>query len=168
MNLSKKIDYLDEIKILVKAYGTGLIAKMLDTTERGMQYWTASEERKVPRAETQRKIHELFVKHQSGDDLTKQISTIPDYRDKVIALLEAENLRLKNDLEASLTELKESLLLARAICITNQFFLAEVVAKQRKQDFDLVRSEISKVNSDTVERLKKADRFVVDKLGSGA
>lgn len=97
-----------------------------------------------------------------------QNSNISNHTEEYISLLKAENLRLKNDLQVNLSELKEKLLLVRAICITNQFFLAEVVAKQRKQDFDQVRTEISKANSDTVERLKKADRFVVDNLGSGA
>lgn len=156
MNAKRDIGYLEQIKCLVKAYGASLVANLLDTTERGMQYWTA-QEGKVPRAETQRKIHELFAKYQSGEDLRRQISHNSDYKDKYLALLESENLRLKNELSVSLVELHENLLVGKAMAATNQSMLIELLAKQRKASIDQVVLDANKLFDEFYRNMKAKD-----------
>lgn len=59
----KKLDHIQEVRVLIESYGIAEVARLLGTTERGVAYWVAEEGAKVPRKETIAKIHELFVKH---------------------------------------------------------------------------------------------------------
>ena len=157
--MRKEDAFIDEIKHLVKAYGANVIADLLDTTERGMQYWTASEERKVPREATQRKIHELFMKHSNGEDLTLLKSDNADYKDKYIASIEKENTRLNRDLELSLGELRHNILMTRAMAETNQNLLIELLAKQRKVSVAAVVEDANKLFAVSYKRMKEEGSF---------
>lgn len=129
--------YVVEVKALIDKYGLPRVAALLETTERGVLYWLA-EVPKMPRKETVRTIHELFTKDQEGVDLSVENESKPlygansDYRDKVIALLERENERLRKELEVSLNKIRRGLALARAISETNQGLLVELLAKKNK------------------------------------
>lgn len=155
----KEITYIDAVKELSKAYGASIVAKLLDTTERGMQYWTASEESKVPREITQRKIHELFLKHQNGEDLSALKSDDPNYKDKYIEALEREKERLRNDLSISLGELRHNILLTRAIAETNQELLVEILSGKNKKLSEQIADNASIKNGERYKRMKEEGSF---------
>src|ERR1051326_2336859 len=106
-------DYLQEFKELVHEYGIEDVSRLLGTTPRGTQYWTATNNPKVPRETTIRKIHELFEKHESGIDIAEPTDDYNGgFKDKYINALEqlnAINSRLQNDAGASLAALDEKI-----------------------------------------------------------
>lgn len=76
-------------------------------------------------------------------------------KDELIAALKRENSRLQKDLDFSLGALRHNALLARAVAETNQDLLIELLAKQRKQDFDSIAVEVGKENHEKYEKLKE-------------
>lgn len=86
--------YINEIKALIRAHGLPELARLLDTTERGIQYWIAENGAKKPRPETVRKIHELFTGNvqpeapglsQSKEDrIFEELSAIRKSNDRLI------------------------------------------------------------------------------------
>lgn len=81
------------------------------------------------------------------------------YKDKYIQSLERENARLQKDLDLSLGELRHNILLSRAIGETNQQLLIEVLAKQRRKEFDFVALEVNKVNGENYKKMKEEGNF---------
>jgi hypothetical protein len=81
------------------------------------------------------------------------------FKDKYILSLERENERLRRDLELSLGEMRHSILLTRAIAETNQDFLIELLAKQRKVSLDVVGEESNRLNFERYMKLKEEGNF---------
>jgi len=154
-----KTNYLTEIKELVAAYGVEKIASLLESTTRGVGYWIAEKGKKVPHRDTQKKIHELFRKHTSGEPLEAHNGHDPNYREKYIESLERENKRLERDLAASLGEMAERQLYALSISQTNQQLLIELLAKQRRVPVPDLSKEVGKENYDRLQKLKAGGRL---------
>lgn len=92
--MGKDEQYIDELKALLEAYGAPELSRLLDTTERGMAYWTAEKDRKKPRKETVHKIHELFInigsrKNGQKTNLTNVEAKIDVLFDVAVELLSA-------------------------------------------------------------------------------
>jgi transcriptional regulator with XRE-family HTH domain len=87
-----------------------------------------------------------------------------DFRDKYIASLERENERIQRDLDVNLSELKDNILLIRAMSETTQELLISILAKQSKKDLDSIAGDVGKANGEKFRKLKEVDKFVyVDK-----
>lgn len=151
-------NYLTQLKILVGAYGTGVIAQLLDTTERGMKYWTA-EDPKTPRAETIRKISELYNKHSSGEDLREaypgnlQAEFRAFYKDQ-IEFHKEQNKLLQAQVNSLTGQLRHLILITHAKVETNQHALADLLVKQKIEPAELVEDRLSKENLRNYEKLK--------------
>jgi hypothetical protein len=149
--------YVTEIKDLIKAYGLEVVAKLLDKTGRGVQYWISDTDPKTPGPNTIRTIHELHVKHVSGINLVQEPTG--DYKDKYIASLERENARLQRDLDLSLGELRHNSLLTRAMLETTQELLFEVLAGKNKKLYAEIADSASIRNGEKYQRLKEEGNF---------
>lgn len=99
--------YIDEIKSLIKAYGIAKIADLLGVTERGVQFWIAGNQPKMPRNETLAKIHELFIKHQNGQPLLTENGFTKIDQTELIELLREKNNRLEKQVDSNLIELNQ-------------------------------------------------------------
>lgn len=111
-------EYIAEIKELIKEMGLREVANALSTTERGVLYWIADTDPKIPRRETIKKIHELFMNRKTGQPQAPSKPREPDQSNLVdiIANLAAGNkkigesnadLALSNRKLTSLTEKAE-------------------------------------------------------------
>lgn len=149
--------YIVEIKELIKVYGIDDLAAILGKTPRGIQYWIAETDPKVPTPTTQRTIHELFVKHQAGENIKGLIE--PDYKDKLIASQEREIKRLQKDLDLSLGELRHNILLARAMASTNQSLLIEILAKQKRVDLSVIVADANRLFDVFYKSMKEEGSF---------
>lgn len=156
LQMSKQQDYIVEANELIKAYGLDTFAQIIERSPRGIQYWFGGKP-KAPGPEMQRKIHELFAKHRSGEDLTDTIN--PDYKDALIASQQREIVRLKKDLDLSLGELRHNILLSRAIAETNQNMLIELLAKQRSASVEDLAAEVGRENGEKYQRMKEEGNF---------
>src|SRR5436190_3471612 len=153
--MSTQGSYLTAVQELAEIYGNQLIAKLLGVTERTLMYWTQDRNPKIPTAETQRKIRELFMKHSSGFDITTDLEDQTSVKDKLIAALERENARLQKDLDLSLGELRHNVLLIRAMQETTQEMLSELLAKQRKTKVEEIAADAGKANGEKYLKLKE-------------
>lgn len=138
--------YLLELNVLLNAYGAGITAGLLNTTERAMQYWQSDPDR-TPRKETIRKISELFERHQKGENIVITGQT-GDFKDRYIKLLE-------DQLNSATKEMRHIALMNHALLKTNQDVLIELLAKQRKEPFETVSLRLGKVLNDYYSTAKE-------------
>lgn len=75
--MTKTGDYIDQIRELIQKMGLPEVARALSTTERGVMYWIADKDPKIPRRETIKKIHELFMNQKTGQGIASNESTEP-------------------------------------------------------------------------------------------
>ena len=161
-------DYQKQLKTLLSAYNKSLIAKLLETTERGVDYWI-SDNPKIPRAETQRKISELFKRHEIGDRLSEPVQeykTDPeriDYREKYITSLEERLEETKSRLserEGVLNSLKADIshviLINHVMLRSLRGSITEIQAKVSGVDPKKLRSRI---DIETAEILKGIEKM---------
>jgi DNA-binding Xre family transcriptional regulator len=90
-------------------------------------------------------------------------SSLSDYQQKYIALLEGTVNELreeKKNLQASLSDLKENVLLIRAMQETTQELLAEVLAKQNKKSRQDILGDVGKANGEKYVKLTEEGKFV--------
>lgn len=152
--MAKNSTYISELQALIDAYGAGVIAKLLGVTERGMGYWT-QEKPKVPRSETQRTIHELFLKHEFGEDI--RLSDKPGLKDELLQSYKDQVDLLKSQLSLKSAELTEIGLINQSLLLTNQDLLIQLLAFQKKQDSKKTAFEVGKVNAQNYLRAKRKD-----------
>jgi hypothetical protein len=143
--LSKDLPHIHHIKILSNAYGTGVLASLLDVSERAIQRWVA-EPGITPRKETLRQLSELFVSHENGENVALKGKN-DDYRDKYIKNLEEQVSSLKG-------QIRHLLLITQAKVETNQHALADLLVKQKIELADEVEDRLSKENLRNYEKLK--------------
>lgn len=141
---TQKSTYLIEIKELLANYGIDKIAALLGKTQRAVSYWVADRGAKIPNTKSQNTIHELFMKHRAGEPLGTQQNPYSEKDKKIADLLERENKRLQKDIDINLTDLHESILVTRAMIATNQNFLIELLAKQKKVSIEVVVEDANK------------------------
>lgn len=150
--MSRPEDYTGEIRALVGAYGEAGTAALLKVTPRAVQYWVAGSGSKSPRMATKQKIHELFVKHQTGENLKHLLNgkKEPDYRDEIIALLK-ERLNLSE--RKMVLYQQRNLALLRAIVET----LPQLLAKVEKMKLQQAHEEMNKRIERHLDVLKRED-----------
>lgn len=157
--MAKNSTYISELKALLDVYGAAVIAKLLGVTERGIDYWL-SPSPKVPRSETQRTIHELFLKHDFGEDI--RLSEKPGLKDELlqsykdqVTLLKEEVTNLRSRLSLKQAELTEIGQINQSLLLTNQDILIQLLSLQKKQETKKTAYEVGKVNAQNYQIVKK-------------
>lgn len=155
--MGKALPHIEQLNTLITAYGSEVLAKLLDVSERSVQIWVSHPSR-TPRDETLRTLGELFERHMNGEDVTV-VEDATDYKDKYIASLERENARLQKDLDLSLGEVRHNILLSRATAEVTQNLVIEFLAKQRKMTWEELAVEVGKLNGERYQRIKEEGSF---------
>lgn len=143
--MSKDLPHIHQIKVLQNAYGAGVLASLLDVSERAIQRWIAEHDI-TPRKDTLRQLNELFVAHENGENIALKGKN-DDYRDKYIKSLEDQVSSLKG-------QIRHLLLITQAKVLTNQNALADLLVKQKIELADEVEDRLSKENLQNYEKLK--------------
>lgn len=164
--MAKELPHPQKIEILSNAYGTGVLAEMLEVSERSIQIWIANPKRN-PREETLRILDELFARHTGGEDLA--LSTQPtNFEEKYYADLESQVNDLKGDkkilsdqvkmLQDQLSlvtgQLRHVLLLTHALSETNQDALIRVMEKQKIGEADAISEQLGIKNTESYQNMK--------------
>lgn len=153
-----------EIDVLIGEYGTEVISKLVGITERGVQYWVAEKSGKLPSGQRAEKVHELFERHKSGENLRNALESpknglTDDYMSEYINLLKEENARIKKRQAESLDVMREVLLMNQAILKTLRNSVAQLIAKQEKTDVLEVAHRLDKETAEYYNLAEKGSRI---------
>lgn len=138
--MGKNLPHIEQINTLSTAYGSAGLAELLGITERAMQIWLADHTRK-PRAETLRKLGELFARHQNGENIAMPVDAT-DYKDKYIASLEKQNRILEDQLNSATGELRHIAVMNFAMLKVMRKTAAQILAKVEKGDLQKIAEVI--------------------------
>lgn len=131
--------HLNEIEVLQKAYGAEVVANLLHTTERAIQYWFEKPER-TPRKETLRTLGELFVRHRNGEDLAKT-GLSDGYKEKYLELLDKQ------------TNSSKAILKNQALLMTLMEAVARLLAKAEKKEMSEISDQLRKATEANLEQV---------------
>lgn len=148
--------YLSQLRELYSNCSKQEVADALGVTLRQVQNYLKGEKAPTPGQDVQLKIRESFANYKEGQPLIKRQDD-GEWKSKYITALERENARLQRDLDINLAELRNDILLQRALSETTQDMLVELLAKQRKAPLDEVAYIVSTMNGERFQALKAGD-----------
>jgi hypothetical protein len=155
--MGKDLPFLQQAEILSNAYGAQVLARMLGITERAVNTWTEKKP-KVPREATQRKLQELFLKHESGIDIRTLAQ--PDLKEELLESYRDQVAYLKERLNLVAQEIADLGRANQALAMTNQNMLIELLAQKRKAEPRKVAFEMNKANDVNYESAKEAGNIL--------
>lgn len=129
--MSNPDQYIVEVKELIKSYGLEGFAKVLGLTERGIQYWLTDDNPKKPGPKTRQKIHELFIKHTSGNGIVRPQEAQHGDKTEILEIMRERVKELKEDKERLWRNLETSL---TGLVIGQKSILAHVATILEKDD----------------------------------
>lgn len=116
--------------------------------------WLDGKLENVPRDTQHKVLRDPDVEYIQEASISPDILT-----GKLLASMEREISRLQKDLDLSLGEMRHNILMTRAMQMTTQDLLVELLAKQSKKDPGLVGADVGIKNGENYLKLKEEGNF---------